>query len=139
MYYKITVQLVVDCLHLQLVPCSTKICFLLSVLDPPRLLTLPTNKKWCVCVCVCVCVCDTMLLCYATNKIRNSSCTYKNGSTIIKVMRSELNSLNVIKVVVRKKNVKRVKIRNEIKDRRRLTVLRSVPRCRFDYCSIQIQ
>jgi hypothetical protein len=69
MYYKITVQLVVDCLLLQLFPSSTKIDFPLSVLDPPRLLTLSTNKKCvvcgCACVCVCQCACVIILIKYA--------------------------------------------------------------------------
>jgi len=49
-----------------------------------------------------------------------------------------LNSLNVIQIVDGKKNVKRVKIRKEIEERRKQTIPRSVPRGRFDYCSIQI-
>ena len=79
-----------------------------------------------------------MRWCYATNEIRSFSCTYKDGSTILKVMRSELNSLNVIQIVDGKKNVKRVKIRNVIEERRRQIIPRSVPRGRFDYCGIQI-
>jgi hypothetical protein len=89
-------------------------------------------------VCVCVCVCVSVRFCYATNKICSFSCMYKDGSVILKVMRSELNSLNVIEIVDGKKNVKRVKIRNEIKERRRQIIPRSVPRGRFDYCSVQI-
>ena len=52
-------------------------------------------------------------------------------------MRSELNSLNMIQIVAGKKNVKRVKIGNEIKERRGQIIPRSVPRGRFDYCIIQ--
>jgi len=70
----------------------------------------------CVCVRVCVCVCLSVRLCYATNKTRSFSCTYKDGSTIFKTTRSELNSLNVIQIVDGKK--KRVKIRKEIEERR---------------------
>lgn len=57
---------------------------------------------------------------------------------MLKATPSELNSLNVIQIVDGKKNVKRVKIRKDIKERRREIILRSVPRGRFDYCSIQI-
>jgi hypothetical protein len=81
-------------------------------------------------------VCVTMRLCFATNKIRSFSFTYKDDSTILKVMRNELNSRNVIEFVVWK-NVKRVKIGKEIKGRIRQNIHCSVPRGCFDYCSIQ--